>query len=154
MVRVSLLCLVLMSATPVKDKTLMDYIKEADGKISTTYGWGEWMCGDYGHPAPCAKGAVTASGEVFHPDEIATAALFIPRRFGIYKKAQTVKLTLSPDRKTGCVTVRVNDKGNERYYGRLGFDLSKFALKRLLEATNQEYLYKPQWMGEVYLCQN
>lgn len=149
-----IMCIILMSATPAKKKTIIDYIKEADGKVSTTYGWGEWMCGDYGHPAPCAKGAITASGEMFHPDDEASAALFIPRRFGIYKGAVTVRLTLSPDRETGCVNVRINDKGNERYYGRLGFDLSKKALKRLLEEQNQEHLFKAQWMGEVYVCRS
>lgn len=152
--RYILLCIILMSAVPYKKKTITDYIKEADGKMSTTYGWGEWMCGDYGKPAPCANGAITASGEVFHPDTEATAALFIPRRFGIYKQARDVALTLNADRKTGCVTIRINDKGNERYYGRLGFDLSRHALKILLDANGQSELFNRTWMGEVYTCLN
>lgn len=93
--------------------------------LSTAYGYGEENCGDYGLPRPCSKGAVTASGEVFDPD-LPTAAIFAPRSLKMRAVDVHMQVENGP-----CIRIRVNDKGNQRYIGKRGFDLSPAALEAL-----------------------
>lgn len=108
--------------------------------LSTTYGWGEFNCGDIGKPVSCAKGAITASGEVFDP-ELPTAAVAAPSDVRV--KAVNVWMRIG---KGPCVSIRVNDKLNPRYIGKLAFDLSPRSLE-LLTGTR-----RPMWSGRVSQC--
>jgi len=93
--------------------------------LSSTYGYGEHHCGDYGEPTPCIKGTITASGDTFDP-ELPTAAIAAPRNLKMV--STVVYMSANGGR---CVAITVNDKMNERYIGKRGFDLSPGALKAL-----------------------
>ncbi len=108
---------------------------------STTYGYGERMCGDPGHTRTCALGAVTASGEAFDPT-VPQVALALPVVSRV--RAKYVRL-----RAEGgvCQRVRLVDKMNARYVAVRGFDLNPAALKLLTGKRG------PNWSGRVELCQ-
>lgn len=116
------------------------YVSKAFGIRSTTYGHGNMFCGDVGKPAPCSKGAITASGEVFDPD-IPTMAVFAPSKYIIRSTVIPVRLNNNE-----CKFIRVNDKGNPRYIKKRGFDLTPASVK-LLGGESSEY-----WSGKLYLC--
>jgi hypothetical protein len=92
---------------------------------ASIYGLGEYACGDVGKPVPCAEGATTASGEPFDPRAV-TAAVFLPAPYRARPHAVRVKVHGRP-----CVTLWLNDKGNPRYTGVRGFDLTPAAFEAL-----------------------
>ena len=100
-------------------------------------------CGDIGTPEPCAKGAITASGEMFDPDT-PSMAVAAPTNMRITAKDIWIRTD-----NTECIKIRVNDKMNPRYTGERGFDLSPAAVKLL---TGQEP--KPYWSDKVYVCED
>jgi hypothetical protein len=108
--------------------------------LSTTYGYSEQNCGHVDVPAPCAYGAVTASGEVFDP-ELPTAAVFAPTKTIMRPTDVWMQVEDGP-----CVKIRVNDKGNPRYIGKRGFDLTPKALELLTGNRS------PSWSGRVTQC--
>lgn len=112
----------------------------ASGLVSTTYGWNEYNCGDIGSPRPCSVGAITASGEPFDPD-IPTAAVFAPTALPMRAVVVSVRLGEGV-----CRWIRVNDKGNPRYIGERGFDITPATIK-LLGGTPTKF-----WSGEVNVC--
>jgi hypothetical protein len=113
----------------------------ANGMLATTYGHGEWNCGDVGNPKPCAHGAVTASGETFDPGK-PSAAIAAPADFVLDGRYIFIRTAISK-----CVKVRLNDKMNERYIGERGFDLTPEAVRLLTNADPTPY-----WSDAVYLC--
>ncbi len=117
------------------------YIQLASGLRATTYGYGEGNCGDIDKPRPCSKGAVTASGEPFNPN-LATAAIFAPTKLRMRARWVWLRVDEGP-----CKLIRVNDKGNPRYIGIRGFDLSPRAVEVL---TGQPAV--STWSGRVYVC--
>lgn len=120
------------------------YLTLASGLISTTYGYGERMCGDVGAAVACIAGAVTASGEEFRPQEVASAAVAAPARLRI--EATEVHLKIYPG-PYACRPVRVNDKMNPRWIGKRGFDLSPAAVELLTGQPATE-----RWSGVVQVC--
>jgi len=118
------------------------YLIIASGLHSTTYGWDETNCGDIGVPRPCSHGAITASGEVFDP-ETPTMAVFAPTKLRMGGRAKVVLVRLPGG---SCKYVRVNDKGNPRYIGERGFDLTPAAITLLGEEPTKF------WSGKVELC--
>lgn len=109
--------------------------------VSTTYGYGELMCGDIGKAQPCNSASITASGEQFDPQKL-TAAVPMPsnrimRPFNIYLMTYKGK----------CVKVRVNDKKHPRFIGSGGLDLSPATVKAI---TGK---YNSTWSGKVKTCQ-
>lgn len=108
--------------------------------LSSTYGYGERMCGDIGTPRPCSEGAITASGEPFDPQEV-SGAVFAPKRLRMAVYYVRMRIGDGP-----CILVKINDKGNPRYIGRRGFDLTPGALTALTGSAN------PRWSGRVSLC--
>ncbi len=92
----------------------------------TVYGFGERMCGDVHQPKSCAAGALTASGEKFDPYVI-SAAIPMSKKTRI----RTMKICFLNPKKGRKVWVKVNDKKNERYIGKGGFDFSPAAYKAL-----------------------
>lgn len=117
------------------------FISIALGILSTTYGYGEIMCGDIDNPKECSKGALTASGEVFDPN-MPTMAVFSPTKMRMGSIVIYVKL-----RKVGkCEYIRVNDKGNPRYIGSRGFDLTPAAVRLLGGHAT------PYWSGIIEPC--
>lgn len=121
--------------------TLSAYINIASGLRATTYGYGEGNCGDIGRPRPCSKGAITSSGEVFDPD-VPSAAVYAPTKLNIKPRFILLRVLGGP-----CVFIRINDKGNPRYIGKRGFDLSPKAVEVLTGKPGH-----PQWSGKVYVC--
>lgn len=119
------------------------YIMIASGLHSTTYGYSELMCGDIGKPVKCSVGAITASGEVFDP-QIPSAAIFSPTRLRMWKRASVMPLRILPDGK--CMFIRINDKGNPRYIGKRGFDLTPASVKLLGGKVADT------WSGKVEVC--
>lgn len=117
------------------------FISIAFGLISTTYGYGEWNCGDIGKPQPCSVGAITASGEPFDP-EIATGAVFAPTKLRMEARDVWMQVKDGP-----CVKIRINDKGNPRFIKKRGFDLSPKALELLIGRRD------PKWVGKLYKCE-
>ena len=95
---------------------------------ATTYGHGEMMCGDPQQPKACQTGVSTASGEPFD-SSIASAALPMPAHYRM--RPFTVRLRLAGLETAPCVTIRVNDKSNERWLGERGLDLSPSAVAQL-----------------------
>ena len=93
--------------------------------VSSTYGFGEYYCGDIGRPKPCVKGQTTASGDTFDPD-LPTAAVAAPASLRMYNVVVYMSVNSGP-----CVPILVNDKMNERYIGVRGFDLTPGALVAL-----------------------
>jgi len=120
---------------------LIIYILLASGLRSTTYGWGELMCGDVGHPVRCTDGAVTASGDVFDTS-IPTMAVSAPVWLVTRSKVVPVKIDGGK-----CVYIRVNDKMNPRYIGERGFDLSPAAVRLVTGAVPTS-----TWSGRITIC--
>lgn len=117
------------------------FINIALGLLSTTYGYNESHCGDIGKPIPCSVGAITASGEIFDP-EMPTMAVFAPTHMKMKATVIYVKL-----RGVGkCEYIRVNDKGNPRYIGKRGFDLTPSAIRLLGDIPNR------YWSGVIEPC--
>lgn len=92
---------------------------------ASVYGMGEVACGDAHKPVPCAEGAVTSSGEPFDPGAV-TAAVFLPAQFRTRPHYINVRVEGGP-----CVRLWLNDKGNERFAGQRGLDLTPAAYKAL-----------------------
>lgn len=118
-------------------------ISIASGLLSTTYGHGELFCGDVGKPVPCSVGAVTASGETFHPTTVPSAAVAAP--FKVRLDARWIRLKLAGP--FPCKRVRLNDKMHARYVGVRGFDLSPSAVRLLTNRPASSY-----WSGIVEVC--
>ena len=89
--------------------TLTLYILLASMLPSTTYGYGEIMCGDVGKARSCATGAVTASGARFDT-EVPQVALALPTRLRL--KGRHVRLRVDGGK---CHTVALADKMHERW---------------------------------------
>jgi hypothetical protein len=117
------------------------WILLATKSISTTYGYGELMCGDPGKVRPCKKGAVTASGDIFDPD-IPSMAIAIPANY----KMPSVTIQVR-DVSGKCHTVRLNDKMNEKWIGHRGFDISPAAVELITGKPAT-----PTWSGVIELC--
>jgi len=113
----------------------------ASGLVSTTYGFGEYMCGDIGSPAPCVEGAVTASGVTFDP-EAPQAAIAAPTSY----KLKPTHIYLKVDGGK-CKKIALVDKMNPRYIGRRGFDLTPKAVQLL---TGKPAV--STWSGIVHVC--
>lgn len=109
--------------------------------FSTTYGYGEFYCGDIGRPRPCERGAITASGEPFDPD-LPTAAVFAPTNLRIIPTVVHMRIDDGP-----CAEILVTDKGNPRFIGKRGFDLTPGALRALGIEPHSK------WSGYVQPCQ-
>jgi len=92
---------------------------------ATIYGLHEKNCGDIGKPIPCAKGAVTASGQHFDPD-LVTAAIPAPTN-RIMRPFYVCILS----REGKPVHILVNDKTHPRWIGKRGLDLTPGAWKAL-----------------------
>jgi hypothetical protein len=92
---------------------------------ASVYGLGEVACGDAHAPRPCAQGAQTASGETFDPRR-PTAAVFMPARYRVRPHWLFLRAGEGP-----CVAIWVNDKGNPRYHGKRGLDLTPGAFEAL-----------------------
>lgn len=108
--------------------------------LSTTYGYGEWNCGDIGKARPCSKGAITSSGQIFDP-ELPTAAIAVPANMRFSPFHLYMKVGNGP-----CIKVLINDKLNPRYVGKLGFDLTPKTLELLTGRAS------PKWLGKVSPC--
>ncbi len=121
--------------------TLTAFLMLASLLDSTTYGYGEKMCGDVGKPVVCAKGAITASGEPFDV-EVPQVALALPAKWRV--RAQRIKLRVSGGK---CQWVRLVDKMNARWVGLRGFDLNPAALSLL---TGNRAI--KHWTGRVEIC--
>ncbi len=121
--------------------TLTAYLMLASLVPSTTYGYGEGMCGDPGHARPCATGAITASGERFDT-RIPQVAIALPSKMRI--RAQRIRLRIEGGK---CQWVRLVDKMNERFTAVRGFDVNPAALRILTgkPATNS-------WRGRIEMC--
>jgi len=120
--------------------TITYYILMASGLVSTTYGWGEKMCGDIGHPVECVKGARTASGDEFNPT-VPSAA--VAATTGLRMRSVLIGLRIPGGK---CHHITINDKSNPRWIGDRGFDLSPAAVRLL---TGEAYKY---WSGVVEVC--
>jgi hypothetical protein len=121
--------------------SLIAYLLLASLLPSTTYGYGEIMCGDVGKPRRCNDGAITASGLVFDTS-VPQVALALPARMRL--KSRRIKLRLPGGQ---CKTVILADKMHERWIGNRGFDLNPAALRLL---TGKDAV--PTWSGRVELC--
>lgn len=121
--------------------SLLEFILIAFTVPASTYGYGEYMCGEVEAPKACEYGAITASGQIFDP-ELATAAVFAPFSLRMYPVIVTMQVEGGP-----CVEITVNDKGNPRYIGERGFDLTPGALQKLGVRPH------PQWSGMLYPCE-
>lgn len=122
---------------------MVDHILLALSLTATVYGTGEQgMCGDPETPVACAVGATTASGEPFLPDEVPSAAVPLPRKQRLRVKELKIRHTVSGN----CVTIRINDKSNERWIGVRGLDLTPAALSAIgIKPTKY-------WSGRVEAC--
>lgn len=110
--------------------------------IHSVYGMGETMCGET-IPAKCEDGAITASGEELDGG-IPSAAIFIPAKYRM--RAITVCIR---NPVTGMESnIRVNDKGNPRYYKVRGLDLNPRAYYELVG----EYPKKHSRVERLELC--
>jgi hypothetical protein len=109
---------------------------------STTYGYGELMCGDIGKARKCSKGAVTASGVVFDPS-VPMVAIAAPIKLRL--RAEYIGLRVPGGT---CQRVLLADKMNPRYIGKRGFDLNPAALSLI----TGEPAHKA-WSGRVEVCQ-
>lgn len=119
---------------------LAPYVFIAHGLPATTYGYGEKMCGDIGKPRSCTVGAITASGEAFDP-HVASAAIALPTKIRMSAKNIWIRTA-----KSACIRVRLNDKMNPRYIGKIGLDLSPAAVYNLTGKRNKT------WSGIIFIC--
>lgn len=117
------------------------FIKTALTLQATVYGFGEYNCCDVGEPCPCSKGAITASGETFDPEEPSAA---VPAPSNVRMRPTSVYLRYNNG---PCVRVRINDKANPRWIGNRGLDLSKGAVEELTQSDATTY-----WSGKVDIC--
>lgn len=120
-------------------------LSTASGLPASTYGVGERMCGDVHKPAACVRGAITASGEPFKPQEIPSAAIAAPFRLKLAAKWVYLKLQ-GP---YPCRKVRLNDKMNPRYLGKRGFDVSPAGVRLLTGRPATSH-----WSHVVEVCHN
>lgn len=137
-----LLFLIAITTGEVKAETIDKYVELAFKYRASTYGYGEIMCGDIGAPRRCKSGALTASGEVFNP-YLPTAAVFAPTKLRMSARYVWMKMKGGP---YNCRMIRVNDKGNPRFIGERGFDLTPGAVL-LLGGTPS-----PTWGGRLERC--
>lgn len=101
--------------------------------MHSVYALGEHMCGE-NIPIKCEDGAVTASGEEL-VDDIPSAAIFIPAKYRMRPLTVCLK-----NPATGLKSlVRLNDKGNPRYYKVRGLDLNPQAYYELTGETAKVY---------------
>jgi hypothetical protein len=118
----------------------------ASGLPASTYGSAdELMCGDVGKAVRCSRGALTASGEVFKPYEVPSAAIAAPFRLRL--SARWVYLKLQGP--YPCRKVRLNDKMNPRWIGKRGLDLSPASVRLLTGRPATAY-----WSHVVEVCQH
>jgi hypothetical protein len=117
------------------------YLMIASLVPSTTYGYGEKMCGDIGKPVACSVGAVTASGVPFNP-AVPMVALAMPTNRRLV--ARHVWLRVEGGE---CKRVRLTDKMNPRYIGKRGFDLTPAAVTLLTGKPATKH-----WSGRVEVC--
>lgn len=120
------------------------YVKLASAFISTTYGYGEMMCGDTDKPQVCSKGAITASGVPFEPDK-PTIAVPMPANMRL---RAPLSVSLYSEALGECVQMWLTDKKNAKFIGNGGLDLSPGALKALGIKPSKH------WSGRVELCTN
>lgn len=85
---------------------------------TTTYGFGEWNCGDVGTPRPCDKNAITASGEAFDPKKLSAA---MPGPKWLRMRGMDIGVWGTDGH---CYRVRLNDKSNPRFIQKRGLDVS------------------------------
>lgn len=121
--------------------TLFELLVIASGLISTTYGYGEVMCGDIHSPRPCAAGAITASGVAFDP-RLPQVALAAPTHLRL--PASHIWLRVPGGE---CRRIALVDKMNPRYIGVRGFDLTPRAVELLTGKPATRH-----WSGRVYVC--
>jgi len=123
---------------------LLSYLLLASAQTSTTYGWGERMCGVQGAARHCVAGEPTASGVLLDPDA-AQAALPLPEGVRLPPGGIHVRLRLLP---TGrCTRIHVTDTTATRWVGVRGFDLTRGALSALGVGVPAA-----TWSGGVGLC--
>ena len=87
-------------------------------------------------------GGITASGEKFEPFNEPSAAVAMPRNVRMRPKWVYLRVE-SGD----CHMIRVNDKMNQRYVGKRGFDLSPSAQELLTGNAASK-----NWSGKVFVC--
>lgn len=122
--------------------TTLHFVLIAINYSATVFGMGEYYCGDYDKtPEPCTNGAITASGEVFNPDEL-VAAVPMPRN-RILRVAE-IKIRAHNGE---CLTIRVNDKKHERFIGNSGLDLSPATVEAITGTPATKH-----WSGRVSIC--
>jgi hypothetical protein len=102
--------------------------------VAHVYGYGEMFCEDHGRPAPCVKGRLTSTGEIFDP-QLITAALHMDIEKPFIMR---IALAQTPSK---CVPVRINDRK-----GGPGFDLTPGTLQALGVRPNR------RWSGHVVVC--
>lgn len=123
--------------------TLTFYLHLASGLISTTYGWGEQMCGDVGYPRACDNTATTASGMPLIP-EMPSVAVSAPAWVRIPAEGVWIYARIYP---AACKWIRVTDKMSPRFLGIRGFDLTPAAV----HAMTGEWP-TARWSGVLQLC--
>jgi hypothetical protein len=100
---------------------------------ATVYGLGEENCGDPGQVVACEDGAITASGDVFSP-EVYTMAIPLPKK-NIMRRQFICLLNFKNEK----VLVLINDKSNERWIGKRGFDLTPALYEKLTGKEVTDY---------------
>lgn len=123
--------------------TLELLISTIGGLRSTTYGYGEWMCGPIGHVERCQYGAITSTGMIYDPQK-PTAAIYAPTKMRF--KPFYLKLRLKGS-KGPCHDILINDKGNPRYIGTLALDVSPRTLELLTGKPP-----RGTWTGRIEVC--
>jgi len=121
--------------------TLSELIMTAITVFSTTYSYGEMMCGDIGKPVKCQKGAITASG-IPIDGKLPIIAIAAPTRMIL--RPHWVHMQL--EGKESCHWLLLADKMNPRYIGKRGFDLTPSALRTLGVTPD------PTWSGNLIMC--
>lgn len=118
--------------------TFAKIVSIASLSAATTYGYGEFSCTNGRQLIPCAEGAITASGDRFHPNTI-TAAIWWPG--GRRKKFQKFWTYISVRGIGKCTRILINDKK-----GSPGIDLTPGALRALGVKANR------RWSGFIEMC--
>lgn len=117
------------------------FISLAIAQSATIYGMGEHNCGEPHKPVACNSMALTASGEVFNPYEIA-AAVPAPKN----RRIRTTHIWIK-DYKGHCIKLKINDKKNWRYIGNGGLDLTPAAVQAITGKMPTWY-----WSGRLEIC--
>jgi hypothetical protein len=120
---------------------LMDLLLIASSLPSTTYGYGETMCGDIHKPMKCDIGAITASGVPFDP-QVPSIAIAAPAHLRI--RPTLIYMRIDGGK---CKPVWLLDKMNPRWIGIRGFDLTPAAVELLTGKAATPY-----WSGVVEVC--